>query len=97
MYCVLKYGSMGELHQIARFHQPVKRPTNQKMASNTLKFTCSYRWVEEDADGQECLICGDSCYLFSVWRAEVTVKPIGLVLTMDDVVCSSCFDEAELR
>jgi len=64
------------------------------MAEITIKLSCSHRWLEEDPDGQECLVCGDPCYLFPPRRMEITVQPGNSVFTMDDVVCAACFDEA---
>lgn len=63
----------------------------------TLKLTCTHRWVEEEADGQECYACGDQCFLFPPKRMEVTVQPGNSIFKMDQVVCASCFDEANSK
>lgn len=65
------------------------------MAELKFKMTCTSRWIDVEADGQECHICGDACYLFPPKTLEVTVQPGNHVFKMEPVVCASCFDAAE--
>ena len=62
------------------------------MANSTITFKLSHRWIKEDPDGQECVVCGDTCYLFPPRRLKVTVHPIGSSFEMDGVICNSCLD-----
>ena len=57
----------------------------------------STRWVETEPSGQECMVCGDRCFLFPPRVLLVTVNPGGIVLEMENVVCASCFDVAGME
>jgi len=56
----------------------------------SLEIKCSYRWIDEDADGQECFSCGDRCFLFPVKKIEMLVGKS--IYDTDVTICKSCFD-----
>jgi hypothetical protein len=66
------------------------------MASGEIQVKLSHEWREEDADGQECMVCGDTCYLFPPRRLVVTCRQIDIRIESADVVCASCYDAIEV-
>tara|TARA_R110001599_G_scaffold300956_1_gene506333 strand:+ start:404 stop:625 length:222 start_codon:yes stop_codon:yes gene_type:complete len=69
------------------------------MANNKIKIYLTASWREEEADGQKCFGCKDTCFLFPPKRLVMTFASgrydgdIAAAINMH--LCHSCFDENE--